>query len=149
MALNYIPQFRKLPNVPSTLMPGVVLSTTFDYVPDEGTGTALVFDETGFIYFNNLTQNIDGVNTENNTLITFKSIEKDNKQLYVKPTPGTPNITELLDGFDDDNLNILVTSDPFLPITMRKESFGLINFTSENPSVIQFGESRSEVQWPI
>ena len=46
MALNYTPKFRKLPNVPSTLMPGVVLSTTFDYVPDEGTGTALVFDET-------------------------------------------------------------------------------------------------------
>ena len=137
MALNYTPQFRKLPNVPSTLMPGVVLSTTFDYVPDEGTGTALVFDDTGFIYFNNLTQNIDGVNTENNTLITFKSIEKDNKQLYVKPTPGTPNITELLDGFDDDNLNTLVTSDPFLPITMRKESFGLINFTSEDGAVNQ------------
>ena len=137
MALNYTPQFRKLPNVPNTLMPGVVLSTTFDYVPDEGTGTALVFDETGFIYFNNLTQNIDGVNTENNTLITFKSIEKDNKQLYVKPTPGTPNITELLDGFDDDNLNTLVTSHPFLPITMRKESFGLINFTSEGGVVNQ------------
>ena len=73
MALNYIPQFRKLPNVPNTLMPGVVLSTTLS-----------VSDDSGIIYFNNLTQNIDGINTENNTLITFKSIEKDNKQLYVK-----------------------------------------------------------------
>ena len=70
MALNYIPQFRKLPNVPSTLMSGVVLSTTLS-----------VSDDSGIIYFNNLTQNIDGINTENNTLITFKSIEKDNKQL--------------------------------------------------------------------
>ena len=126
MALNYIPQFRKLPNVPSTLMPGVVLSTTLS-----------VSDNSGIIYFNNLTQNIDGVNTENNSLITFKSVERDNKQLYTKATSGTPNIIELLDGFDDDNLNTLVTSDPFLPITMKKESFGLINFTSEDGVVNQ------------
>ena len=126
MALNHTPQFRKLPNVPNTLMPGVVLSTTLS-----------VSDDSGIIYFNNLTQNIDGINTENNTLITFKSVERDNKQLYVKPTAETPNITELLDGFDDDNLNTLVTSDPFLPITMQKESFGLINFTSEDGVVNQ------------
>ena len=137
MALNHSPQFRKLSGVPSTLKPGVVLSTTFNYTPAEGNDESLSVDENGLLYFNNLTQNIDGINVENNTLITFKSIEKDNKQLYVKSTAETPSITELLGGYDDDNLNTLVTSDPFLPITMQKESFGLINFTSEDGIVNQ------------
>ena len=137
MALNHTPQFRKLSGVPSTLKPGVVLSTTFNYTPAEGNDESLSVDENGLLYFNNLTQNIDGINVENNTLITFKSIEKDNKQLYVKSTAETPSITELLGGYDDDNLNTLVTSDPFLPITMQKESFGLINFTSEDGIVNQ------------
>ena len=68
MALNYTPQFRKLSGVPNVFKPGVVLSTTFDYIPNETGGTSLVLDETGLLYFNNLTQNIDGINVENNTL---------------------------------------------------------------------------------